>query len=154
MNTVNIKIKELREESHLLLRNREYGCDRKHGKRCWFWKFFIICRMLLNKKVYMECFCTLACAAAIKHPLCLCQSCPLKDWFQRIALYEREDVRKHLKEQVINGIITESYSCYAKPTVFLWKRWRSLEYPWISTFWIFDPKCINITEDKLDCLAR
>lgn len=37
---MNVKLQEMREEREGLLRNREYGCDNKHGKRCLIGKFF------------------------------------------------------------------------------------------------------------------
>lgn len=67
--------KDSKSNEHKIIRNEKGEeafeeqsiCDNKHRKKCWFWKFFIIYRMLLNKKLYMECF-----ATGIDSGMCQC----------------------------------------------------------------------------------
>lgn len=135
-----------------LLSSRLYGCNSKHGKRCSVFGV-IIYRTLLTKKLYMVCFCHSNRLWHVPVRLSILfisvSGSPSKTDFKELPVMRGRTWGNIWKNKWLMASLLSPVAIMQNLQCLCEQNGKKLEYPCISTFWIFDPKCINITGHKL-----
>lgn len=96
-------------------------------------------------------------AQGVEHNIRLTDTKPFRERSRRIAPADIEDVRRHIKELLEAGIITESRSQYASPIVIARKKSGAvrmcIDYRTLNARTIPDQYTTPRIDDALDCLA-
>ncbi|RXN34850.1 Retrovirus-related Pol polyprotein from transposon 297 [Labeo rohita] len=96
-------------------------------------------------------------ACGVEHHIRLTDTEPFRERSRRIAPVDIEDVRRHIKELLVAGIIKESRSPYASPIVIARKKSGAIrmcvDYRTLNAHTIPDQYTTPRIDDALDCLA-
>ncbi|XP_067266693.1 uncharacterized protein [Chanodichthys erythropterus] len=96
-------------------------------------------------------------AKGVKHNIRLSDSRPFRERSRRVAPADIDDVRRHIKDLLAAGIITESRSPYASPIVIARKKNGTIrmciDYRTLNSRTIPDQYTTPRIDDALDCLS-
>lgn len=96
-------------------------------------------------------------AEGVEHHIRLKDSKPFRERSRRMAPADIEDVRRHIKDLLVAGIIKESRSPYASPIVIARKKSGAIrmciDYRTLNARTIPDQYTTPRIDDALDCLA-
>uniref|UniRef100_A0A3B3QDK9 Gypsy retrotransposon integrase-like protein 1 n=1 Tax=Paramormyrops kingsleyae TaxID=1676925 RepID=A0A3B3QDK9_9TELE len=121
------------------------------------WKERLCQKMMERKEVFSCGELDVGCAKSTEHSIRVTNDQPFRERSRRIAAGDVEDVRRHLKDLLEAGIISESRSPYASPIVVVRKKNGNIrmcvDYRTLNRRTIPDQYTVPRIEDALACLT-